>query len=92
MYVHTFQLQPDFLTVRTPTTQKQKQREKEKEKDRWHRSNLKNEKAKQEIRDWKIIEWGQQEKERESWKDWKRNIGDKNRENLMKSKKYGMRR
>ena len=31
-------------------------------------------------------------KRRESWKDWKRNIGDKNRENLIKSKKYGMRR
>ena len=94
VYVHTFQLQPDFFTVRTPTKQQQreKEKEKEKEKERWHGSNLKNEKAKQEIREWKIIEWGQEEKERESWKDWKKCIGDKSRENLIKSKKYGMRR
>ena len=53
MYVHTFQLQPDFLTVRTPTKQKEREKEKEKEKEkerekeRWHRSNLKNEKTKE---------------------------------------------
>ena len=85
VYVYTFQLQPDFFTVRTPIKQKEKEREKEKEW--WHGSNLKNEKAKQEIREWKIIEWGQQEKGRENWKDWKNCIGYKNKENLIKSKK-----